>query len=34
VSCCNWLRLQVIVKEAINKPNHPLENPLLLIMEP
>jgi hypothetical protein len=34
VSSCNWLRLRVIVKEAVNKSNHPIQNPLLLVTEP
>jgi hypothetical protein len=33
VSYCNWLWLRVIVKEAVNKSNHPIQNPLLLVTE-
>jgi hypothetical protein len=34
VSSCNWLRLRVVVKEAVSKSNHPIQNPLLLAAEP
>jgi hypothetical protein len=34
VSCCNWLWLRETVKEGVNKSNHPIQNPLLLVMEP
>jgi hypothetical protein len=33
VSCCNLLSLRVIVKEGVNKSNHPIHNPLLLVTE-
>jgi hypothetical protein len=34
VSNSNWLWLRVIVKEPVNKSNHPILNPLLLVTEP
>jgi hypothetical protein len=34
VSSCNWFGLRVIVREAISKSNHPVQNPLLLVTEP
>jgi hypothetical protein len=30
----NWLWLRVILKEGVNKSNHPIQNSLLLVMEP
>jgi hypothetical protein len=32
-SSCNWLWLREIVKEAVNKSNQPIPNPLLLVTE-
>jgi hypothetical protein len=32
-SYCNWLRLREILKEGVNKSNHPIQNPLLLFTE-
>jgi hypothetical protein len=29
----HWLWLRVIVKEGVNKSNHPIQNPLLLVTE-
>jgi hypothetical protein len=34
LSSCNWLWLRVIVKEAVNKSNYPIKNPLLLVTQP
>jgi hypothetical protein len=34
VSCCNWFHLRVIVAEGVNKFKHPIQDPLLLVMEP
>jgi hypothetical protein len=33
VSSCNWLRLRVIVKEAVNKSNNPIQNPVIISHE-
>jgi hypothetical protein len=33
VNCCDC-KLRVIVKEGINKANHPIQNPVLLVTEP
>jgi hypothetical protein len=34
LSYCNWLCLREIVQEDVNKSNHPVHNPLLLLTEP
>jgi hypothetical protein len=34
VSYSNWLWLRQVVQEGVNKSNHPVQNPLLLVTEP